>query len=181
MTEGIDGETVRGTSLTSLGGPEPSRAQVQQVWYVGLSLLALEGVGEPVKTVEETVSGGGASGDDVPLAVAERLQAELLSDVSDGHGVGEILLVGQDENDGLTELILAKQLLKLQGGLIDTLAIVGVDDVDDTLSVEVVVAPQGTDLVLSSDVPAKRKRKMIGKKQVVSGTSNSEIGRASLV
>lgn len=125
-------------------------------------LLALESIGEPVETVEETVSGSGTSGDDVPLAVAEGLQTELLSDVRNSHRVGEILLVGQDENDGFAELILAQQLLQLQSGLIDTLAIVGIDDVDDTLSVEVVVAPQGTDLVLSSNIPVRSRNREIG-------------------
>lgn len=127
---------------------------LQQVWCATPRLFALEGVGEPVETVEETVSGGGAGGDDVPLAVvAKRLQTELLSNLSNSHSVGKILLVGQNENDGLTELILTQQLLQLQSGLIDTLAIVGINDVDDTLSVEIVVAPQRTDLILSSNVP----------------------------
>ena len=128
-------------------------------------LFALESVGEPVETVEETVSGSSASGDDVPLAVAERLQTELLSNVSNSHGVGKILLVGQDENDGFAELVLTQQLLQLQSGLIDTLAIVGIDDIDDTLSVEVVVTPQGTNLVLSSNVPVRSKIRKIGQLQ----------------
>lgn len=34
------------------------------------------------------------------------------------------LLVGQNQNDGITELILAQELRQLQGGLINTLAVI---------------------------------------------------------
>lgn len=36
---------------------------------------------------------------------------------------------------------------------IDTVSIVGINDEDQTLGVLVVVSPQGSDLVLSSDIP----------------------------
>jgi len=118
-------------------------------------LFALEGVGEPVQSVKETVSARGAGGDDVPLAVAKRVQAKLLGDIRNSHGVGQVLFVGKDEDNSVAQLILSQQLLQLKRSLIDTLTIVRVNHVDDTLSVQVVVAPQGTNLVLTSNVPAK--------------------------
>lgn len=73
-----------------------------------------------------------------------------------GGGVvtyGKILLVGEDKEDSIAELILVEHALELLSGLNNTVAIVGVDDEDDTLSVLEVVPPQRTDLVLTTDIP----------------------------
>ena len=66
---------------------------------------------------------------------------------------GQILLVGKDQENGIAELILVKHALKLLAGLNDTVAIVAVDDEDDTLGVLEVVPPQRTNLVLTADIP----------------------------
>ena len=66
---------------------------------------------------------------------------------------GKILLVGEDKEDSITELVLVKHALELLSGLNNTVAIVGVDDEDDTLSVLEVMSPQRTDLVLTTDIP----------------------------
>ena len=66
---------------------------------------------------------------------------------------GKILLVGKDKENGISELVLVEHALKLLSGLNDTVAIVGVDDEDDTLSVLEVVPPQRSDLVLTTDIP----------------------------
>jgi hypothetical protein len=97
--------------------------------------LALQVVRQPLKTLVETISRGGAGGLDVPLALAERVKSELVGDLGSVHGVGEILLVGKDKKKGLTELILVKHTEKLLTGLADTVTIVGVDNEDDTLGV----------------------------------------------
>lgn len=115
--------------------------------------LILKGGRQPVEALVETVTGGGAGGLDVPLARAERVEAKLVSDLGNAHSVGEILFVRKNEEDGITELVLTKNLLQLEGSLINTLAIVRVDDVDNTLSVLVVVSPEGANLVLSTDIP----------------------------
>lgn len=54
-------------------------------------LLVLEHVGEPIKTLIETVTAGSASGLDVPRAVAKSVETELVGDLSNGHGIGKIL------------------------------------------------------------------------------------------
>lgn len=41
-----------------------------------------------------------------PLALAERVEAELVGDLSGVHCVRQILLVGEDEQHGVAELIL---------------------------------------------------------------------------
>jgi hypothetical protein len=66
---------------------------------------------------------------------------------------GKILLVGEDKEDGVAELVLVEHALELLTGLNNTVAIVGVDDEDDTLGVLEVVPPQRTDLVLTTDIP----------------------------
>jgi hypothetical protein len=65
----------------------------------------------------------------------------------------KILLVGEDKEDGVAELVLVEHALELLTGLNNTVAIVGVDDEDDTLGVLEVVPPQRTDLVLTTDIP----------------------------
>lgn len=81
------------------------------------------------------------------------MQAELVSDLSSVHGVGQILLVGKDEEKSVPELVLVQHALELLAGLDNTIAIVAVDDEDDTLGVLEVVSPQWADFVLASDVP----------------------------
>lgn len=65
----------------------------------------------------------------------------------------QILLVGKDQEKSVTELILVQHALKLVTSLNNTVAIVGVDNEDDTLGVLEVMSPQRSDLVLSSDIP----------------------------
>ncbi len=106
------------------------------------------------------------------------METELIGDLSSVHGVGQILLVGEDKQEGITQLVLVEHPLEFLTRFRDTFPIVGVDDEDDTLGVlEVYVArdrvrcgagrdtsdaeqkmrrtmpPEGTDLVLASDVP----------------------------
>jgi hypothetical protein len=61
------------------------------------------------------------------------VQAKLVGDLGGVHGVGQILLVGEDEEKSVTELVLVEHALELLTGLDDTVAIVGVDDENDTL------------------------------------------------
>mmetsp|Transcript_14053 Transcript_14053/g.40058 ORF Transcript_14053/g.40058 Transcript_14053/m.40058 type:complete len:212 (-) Transcript_14053:65-700(-) len=120
------------------------------------SLLSLyESSRKPVKTLVETVSGRRATGLDVPLAVrrAESVQSEFVSHFSGAHGVWQILLVGENEQDGIAELVLVQHSVQFVSGGIDTIGIIGIDDEDQSLRVLVVVTPQRTDLVLTTDIP----------------------------
>lgn len=112
-----------------------------------------EGVGEPLKTLIETVTGGGTGGLDVPGALSQAVEAKLVCDLGGVHGVGKILLVGKDKKDGIAKLVLVEHALELLSCLDNTIAIVGVNDEDDTLSVLEVVSPQRTNLVLTTDIP----------------------------
>lgn len=66
---------------------------------------------------------------------------------------GKILLVGEDQENGVSELVLVEHALEFLSGLDDTVAIVGVDNEDDALGVLEVVPPQRSDLVLTTDIP----------------------------
>merc|ERR1719198_2567878 len=61
------------------------------------ALLLGERVGEPVEALVEAVAGRRARRLDVPVALAERVQAELVGDLRRVHRVGQVLLVGEDE------------------------------------------------------------------------------------
>jgi hypothetical protein len=57
---------------------------------------------------------------DIPVALAQRLQAKLLSDFSGRHGVGQILLVAENEQNSVTELILVQHALQFIARLANT-------------------------------------------------------------
>ena len=57
---------------------------------------------------------------DVPVALAQGLQAELLGDFGSRHSVGQILLVAEHEQNSVTELILVQHALQLVASLADT-------------------------------------------------------------
>jgi hypothetical protein len=65
----------------------------------------------------------------------------------------QILLVGEDEEDGITELILVEHALEFLASLDDTVTIVAVDDEDDTLGVLEVMSPERANLVLTTNIP----------------------------
>jgi hypothetical protein len=118
-----------------------------------LFALLHEGGGQPVETLVQPVAGSSATSLDVPLPVVEAVKAEALSHLRCTHCVGKILLVSEHEEDGITELVLAKHAVKLIAGGISALAIIGIDHKDETLSILIVVSPKGSDLVLPSDIP----------------------------
>jgi hypothetical protein len=66
---------------------------------------------------------------------------------------GQILLVGEDKEKSIPQLILVQHALELLTRLNNTVAIVAVNDEDDTLGVLEVMPPQRTDLVLTADIP----------------------------
>ena len=66
---------------------------------------------------------------------------------------GQILLVGEDQQNGVSQLVLVQHALQLLAGLDDTVTIVAVNDEDDALGVLEVMSPQRSDLVLTTDIP----------------------------
>lgn len=50
-------------------------------------LLVLELIGQPIEALVEAVATGGAGGLDVPVAMTQRVQAQLVCDLRCVHGV----------------------------------------------------------------------------------------------
>ena len=55
------------------------------------SFLVLQLVGQPVQALVQAVPAGGAGGLDVPVALAEGVQAQLVCDLCSVHGIGKVL------------------------------------------------------------------------------------------
>ena len=72
---------------------------------------------------------------DVPSSLPKTVETKLVRNFCSIHGIREILLVGEDKEEGIPEFILIQHPLEFLPGLRDTLPIVGVDDEDDTLGV----------------------------------------------
>lgn len=73
--------------------------------------------------------------------------------VCSASAYGQILLVGEDQEKSVPQLVLVQHALQLLARLDNTIAIVAVNDEDDTLGVLEVMPPQRSDLVLASDIP----------------------------
>ena len=113
---------------------------------------------------------GGVVGISYPGTLSQRVKTQLVGDLGSVHGVlelcqqmskyywipntdGQILLVGEDQKNGISELILIQHALQFLSGLNNTIAIIAVNNEDDALSVLEVMSPQRSDLVLSTDIP----------------------------
>ena len=81
------------------------------------------------------------------------MQTQLVRNLSRVHRVRQILLVGEDQQERISQLVLVQHALQLFAGLNDTVTVIAVDDEDDTLGVLEVVPPQRSDLVLSTNIP----------------------------
>jgi hypothetical protein len=75
------------------------------------------------------------------------------SGMSSSRAYRQILLVGKNQEHGVPQLILVQHPLELLTSLDDTVAIVAIDDEDDTLRVLEVMPPERADLVLASNIP----------------------------
>lgn len=59
------------------------------------SFLVLQLVGEPVQALIQAIAAGSAGGLDVPAALTEGVEAQLVCDLCSVHGIGEILQTNQ--------------------------------------------------------------------------------------
>jgi hypothetical protein len=116
------------------------------------SFLLSSSLAEPLEPFMEPITGQGAGTLDVPFSSSQLVETQLLGDFRNTHHA-HILLVGQDQEHGVLELIFWEHLLKLLSGNLNSFLIWGVDDVDERLGVLVVMLPELSDLILSSDVP----------------------------
>eukprot|EP00976_Prorocentrum_cordatum_P109468 1195024-Prorocentrum_minimum.AAC.5 len=69
-------------------------------------LLVGDVAGKPVEALVQALAGGGAGALNVPMALAQRVQAKLVGDLSGVHGVGQILLVSEHQQHSVAKLVL---------------------------------------------------------------------------
>lgn len=81
------------------------------------------------------------------------MQTELVRHFCRTHSVGKILLVGKYQEDGVAQFVFVQHTVQFITSGINTVRVVRVDHKDKTLRVLVIVTPQGTDLILTTDVP----------------------------
>lgn len=72
------------------------------------------------------------------MPLPERVETKLIRDLSSGHGIRKILLIGEDKEKRFAKFLLLQQALKLFTSLGDTVTIIRVDNIDDTLAVLIV-------------------------------------------
>jgi len=112
-----------------------------------------ECVRKPIQTLIKTVSTCSARALNVPLPVAQRVQSQFIRNLSHAHGIGQILFVAENKKNSIPKLILVEHLLKLLICLVDAFAIVRIYHEDQSLGILEVVTPQGTDLILTTNIP----------------------------
>lgn len=113
-----------------------------------------------------------------PLSLPQAVESELVSNLCGVHSVWQVLLVGKDEQEGVSELVLVEHTLQLLASLGNTLSVVRVDDEDNSLGVlevcremaevmlsfkplstpyiqyaQLTVPPERSDLVLTTNIP----------------------------
>jgi hypothetical protein len=108
---------------------------------------------QPVKTFVQTITRGSASGLDEPCATLETRQVQLFGDFACLQRVGQVLLVGKDQQNSIAQFVFRQHAVQFFTGFINTVTVVGVDDEDDTLCVLEVVSPERSDAVLTTNVP----------------------------
>lgn len=63
------------------------------------------------------------------------------------------MLVGENKEESVAEFIFVQHALQLFPSLDNTVPVVAIHNENDTLSVLEVMSPEGTDLVLATDIP----------------------------
>jgi len=79
---------------------------------------------QPFEAFIQTIATSGAGSLDEPRPLPETMQAKLIGDLCRVHGVGKILLVGKDKEEGIPEFILVQHPLQFLAGLRNTFPIV---------------------------------------------------------
>ena len=90
----------------------------------------------------------------MPFAVAKHVESETISDLRDSESVGQVHLVGVDQDGDIAHALICQDHVERLGALSDTIGIVAVDNIDESLGVLKVVLPEAAELGLATDIPA---------------------------
>ena len=84
---------------------------------------------------------------------AQSVQPQPFHHLRRRHRIGQVLLVGKDEDRRVAQLVLAAQAVEFVVDIVETVPVVGIHHDDHPLGALVVVAPQRADLVAPPHVP----------------------------
>eukprot|EP00435_Cladocopium_sp_Y103_P048707 s1291_g14.t1 len=112
-----------------------------------------QGAREPVQSFVQAISSGGTCGLNEPLTMPQVVEPKFFGDLSCSHGLRQVLLVGKDQQHGITHFIFVQHLGEFLSCVLDTIAVVAVNNVDQSIGTLIVMAPERPDLVLASHVP----------------------------
>ena len=116
-------------------------------------LLRAKTSGKPVQTLIETIASGSYGRLNEPFPMSKVLQLELLHDFSSSHSIGQVLLVGKDQQNCVLHLWLLQHLVQFILGIIDSVAVRTIHHIDQTICAFKVVAPKSANLVLATHIP----------------------------
>lgn len=108
---------------------------------------------EPGEPFIESIARGSAGRLNVPISISDPGQAELLLDLVWFHCIRQVLLIGEDQDDGIPHFTVVDDAMQLLSGLVYPISVRTVHHEDQSLGAGVVVPPKGSDLVLTTDVP----------------------------
>mmetsp|Transcript_99314 Transcript_99314/g.320184 ORF Transcript_99314/g.320184 Transcript_99314/m.320184 type:complete len:234 (-) Transcript_99314:17-718(-) len=124
-------------------------------------VLAVQGILQPVQTLVQAIACSGARGLDEPAPTfGEGTEPEFVGHLGRGHGVRQVLLVGENEkwhtHEELPLLPLPKHFIKLVLDFSGADSVVAVHDEDQGVALFVVRAPQLPNLVSAADVENRK-------------------------
>jgi len=124
-------------------------------------LLLLDSLGEPVEALVEAGAVGGAARLDVTRVRRDEANVKAGGDLLFVHGVREVLLVGEHEQDRVLELGSLEHAPELGLGLGETCRVGAIDRKDHGPRVDKVVSPQASNLRPASQPTNQPRRRLI--------------------
>ena len=124
-------------------------------------LLLRHNVRKPVKTLIQTIATRSTASLNIPLTTSQLLKSKLLSQIRSRHSMRKILLVSEHQQISILQFLLLKHLVQLVTSIINTSLIVRINHEDQTLSVLVIMSPQVTNLVLTTNIPHSERNVLV--------------------
>ena len=90
---------------------------------------------------------------DGPCSVLNLHEGQAVHDLLSFEGELQVLLVGKHQQRHVLEVVLAQKALELLNALLQSHLVGGVNHIDETVSVLIVVLPVGADSLLTTNVP----------------------------
>jgi len=130
---------------------QPQKQLILNLFSSSAGILEL--ITQPIQSFVQTISISCTGCLNVPVPVPHVVEAQLVSDLSRVHGLGQVLLVGKDQHHGVPQLILRQHPVQLVPGLGYPLPVIAVHHEYQSISVLKVMSPERSDLVLTAHIP----------------------------